>query len=98
MRTDRRNGGPGTEGRERAVIAALRLPSQRRWEVEESLDELEALALAAGASVVHRVVQERKLDVENIMQTWFLSRSDFQVPYSILEEKVRLAAAKDASR
>jgi GTP-binding protein HflX len=59
VRTDRRNGGPGTEGRERAVIAALRLPSQRRWEVEESLDELEALALAAGASVVHRVVQER---------------------------------------
>ena len=47
---------------------------------------------------IHRVVQERKLDVENIMQTWFLSRSDFQVPYSILEEKVRLAAAKDASR
>ncbi|HET9490454.1 MAG TPA: GTPase HflX [Methylomirabilota bacterium] len=59
MRTDRRNGGRGADGRERAVIAALRLPNQRRWEVEESLDELAALALAAGATVVHRVVQER---------------------------------------
>jgi GTP-binding protein HflX len=44
---------------ERAVIAALRRPSQRRWEVEESLDELAGLAAAAGASVVHRVLQER---------------------------------------
>jgi GTP-binding protein HflX len=45
--------------RERAVIAALRRPSQRRWEVEESLDELAGLAAAAGATVVHRVLQER---------------------------------------
>jgi GTP-binding protein HflX len=54
------NGGRSTAAvRERAVVAALRLPSQRRWEVEESLDELAALAVAAGASVVHRAVQER---------------------------------------
>jgi GTP-binding protein HflX len=45
--------------RERAVIGALRLPRQRRWEVEESLEELAGLAEAAGATVVHRVVQER---------------------------------------
>jgi GTPase len=45
--------------RERAIIAAVRLPAQRRWEVEESLDELGGLAAAAGASVVHRVLQER---------------------------------------
>src|SRR5438874_13686152 len=45
--------------KERAVITALRLPAQRRWEVEESLDELGGLAMAAGATVVHRVVQER---------------------------------------
>lgn len=45
--------------RERAVIAALRLPGERRWEVDESLDELAGLAAAAGATVVHRVVQER---------------------------------------
>jgi GTP-binding protein HflX len=45
--------------RERAVIGALRLPRQRRWEVEESLEELAGLAAAAGATVVHRVVQER---------------------------------------
>jgi len=41
------------------VIAALRLPSQRRWEVQESLEELGRLVEAAGAAVVHRVVQER---------------------------------------
>ena len=46
--------------RERAVIAALRRPRQSRAEVEESLDELEGLAAAAGATVVHRVTQERE--------------------------------------
>jgi GTP-binding protein HflX len=35
------------------------LPSQRRWEVEESLEELAGLTVAAGATVVQRVVQER---------------------------------------
>ncbi len=44
---------------ERAVIGAVRLPSQRRWEVNESLDELEGLVESAGATVVDRVVQER---------------------------------------
>ena len=29
------------------------------------------------------------------MQTWFLSESDHTVPYSVLEEKLRLAEAKD---
>jgi GTP-binding protein HflX len=41
------------------VIAAVRLPRQRRWDVEESLAELAGLVAAAGASVVHRVIQER---------------------------------------
>ena len=41
------------------MIGALRRPRQRRWEVEESLEELAGLAEAAGATVVHRVVQER---------------------------------------
>jgi GTP-binding protein HflX len=59
VKNGRRNGRPRSDGRERAVIAALRLPAQRRWEVEESLDELQALAVGAGASVVHRVLQER---------------------------------------
>lgn len=45
--------------RERAILAALRRPSQRRWEVEESLEELSGLATAAGATVVERIVQER---------------------------------------
>ena len=47
--------------RERAVVAALRLPKQRRWEVQESLEELASLAIAAGASVVHRAIQERNI-------------------------------------
>jgi GTP-binding protein HflX len=46
--------------RERAVIGAVRLPSQGRSEVQESLDELAGLVEAAGGSVVERVVQERK--------------------------------------
>jgi GTP-binding protein HflX len=46
-------------GPERAVIAAVRLPRQKRWEVEESLAELGGLAVAAGATVVDRVIQER---------------------------------------
>ena len=53
--------GHGTRrGPERAIIAALRLPRQRRWEVEESLEELAGLAVAAGATVELRVSQERE--------------------------------------
>ncbi len=61
MKNGRRNGSIEVTRalKERAVITALRLPAQRRWEVEESLDELGGLAMAAGATVVHRVVQER---------------------------------------
>ena len=51
--------GNGADGRERAVLAALRLPSARRGQVKESLDELAGLAVAAGAEVVERVIQER---------------------------------------
>jgi GTPase len=53
------NGHGTRRGPEKAVIAAVRLHKQRRWEVEESLEELAGLATAAGASVVHRVIQER---------------------------------------
>jgi len=49
----------GHRRRERAVIAALRLPSQRRWEMEESLEELAGLVHAAGGEVVERVTQDR---------------------------------------
>ena len=47
---------------------------------------------------IHRLVKERKLDVQHIMQTWFLQQSDHMVPYSALEEKVRLAEAKDSKK
>lgn len=47
-------------GPELAVVAAVRLPRQRRWEVEESLEELAGLAVAAGATVVQRVSQDRE--------------------------------------
>jgi GTP-binding protein HflX len=60
VRDGRGNGRTRADGKERAVIAALRLPAQRRWEVEESLDELASLAVGAGAAVVHRVLQERQ--------------------------------------
>jgi GTPase len=53
------NGHQVRRGPERAVIAAVRLPRQRRGDVEESLAELAGLVAAAGASVVHRVIQER---------------------------------------
>src|SRR5215813_2326972 len=46
--------------RERALLAALRLPRQRRFEVEESLDELGRLAESAGAEVVGRMTQDRE--------------------------------------
>jgi GTP-binding protein HflX len=46
--------------REKAVLAALRLPTQARAEVEESLDELGRLAESAGALVVGRTTQERR--------------------------------------
>jgi len=46
--------------REKAFLAALRLPTQRRVEVDESLDELGRLAESAGAEVVGRLTQERK--------------------------------------
>lgn len=53
-------GSTNGHGVERAIVAALRLPSQRRWQVEESLEELAGLARAAGAVVVERVSQERE--------------------------------------
>ena len=56
----RDNGHQVRRGPERAVIAAVRLPRQRRWEVNESLEELAGLAVAAGATVVQRVSQERE--------------------------------------
>ena len=46
--------------RERAMLAAVKRKSQRRADVEESLEELAGLATAAGATVGDRVVQERQ--------------------------------------
>jgi len=54
-----RNGHGPRDGRERAIIAALQRPLQRRWQVDESLEELAGLTAAAGATVVERLVQER---------------------------------------
>jgi GTP-binding protein HflX len=44
---------------ERALLAALHLPAQRRSEVRESLEELERLAETAGAQVVGALIQAR---------------------------------------
>jgi GTP-binding protein HflX len=55
----RENGHEVGRIRERAMLAALRRPKQPRADVEESLEELAGLAVAAGASVLDRVIQER---------------------------------------
>ncbi|MEK7316122.1 MAG: MBL fold metallo-hydrolase [Candidatus Eisenbacteria bacterium] len=47
---------------------------------------------------IHRVVRERKLGVQNIMQTWYLAQTDNLVPYSLLEEQVRLAEEQDSKK
>ncbi len=62
---ERRNGNRhgtdnGNAPRERAIIGAVRLPSERRWQVEESLEELAGLVTAAGGLVVERVLQDRE--------------------------------------
>jgi len=44
---------------DRAILVGLRLPKQKRWEVEESLEELGRLAESAGARVVASLLQER---------------------------------------
>jgi GTP-binding protein HflX len=44
---------------DRAILMGLRLPRQKRWEVEESMEELSRLAESAGAEVVASVIQER---------------------------------------
>jgi len=60
------SGGAGRGGhevgrvKERAILAALRRPKQQRVDVEDSLQELAGLAVAAGASVSERVIQERQ--------------------------------------
>ena len=46
--------------RERAMLAALKRPAQRRADVDESLEELAGLATAAGATVGNLVIQERQ--------------------------------------
>jgi GTP-binding protein HflX len=45
---------------DRAILSGLRLPRQKRWEVEESMEELSRLAESAGAEVLGNVVQERE--------------------------------------
>jgi GTP-binding protein HflX len=45
---------------ERAALVGLVLPNQRRGDADRSMDELAGLADAAGATVVMRVLQERR--------------------------------------
>ena len=47
---------------------------------------------------IDRVVRERGLDVQSIMQTWYLKQSDTTVRYSVLQEKVRLAEEKASKK
>jgi GTPase len=49
----------GSEPRERAALVGLALRRSKKLDAEHSLDELEALADAAGATVVMKMIQER---------------------------------------
>lgn len=49
-----------SDRRRRAFLVGVALPGQPAWEVDDHLDELEALADTAGAEVVGRAVQSRK--------------------------------------
>ena len=75
----------GRRGRETAVIGAVRLPAQQRWQVDESLDELAALVDAAGGVAVARVTQELRAPTP----AFFFGRGK-------VEEIGRLAAEHDA--
>ncbi len=46
--------------KEKSIIVGIKLPRDKRWRVEEHLDELALLADTAGAEIVHRVIQERE--------------------------------------
>ena len=45
---------------EKAILAGIVLPRDRRWEVEENLMELRQLATTSGVVVVDQVLQERQ--------------------------------------
>jgi GTP-binding protein HflX len=49
-----------SDRRRRALLVGVALPGQPAWEVDDHLDELEALADTAGAEVVGRALQSRK--------------------------------------
>jgi len=49
-----------SDRRRRAFLVGVALPGQPAWEVDDHLDELEALADTAGAEIVGRAVQSRK--------------------------------------
>ena len=49
----------GSEPRERAALVGLALRRSKKLDAEHSLDELEGLAEAAGATVVMKMIQER---------------------------------------
>jgi hypothetical protein len=77
------------------------LPSHKLIMTADQVHILRDAELRAANSrerAIHRVVKERKLDVENIMQTWYLEKSDHTVPYSVLKEKVRLAETKESKK
>jgi glyoxylase-like metal-dependent hydrolase (beta-lactamase superfamily II) len=47
---------------------------------------------------IHRVVTEKELEVQSIMQTWFLEDADSLVPYAALEEHVRTPKPQASSK
>ncbi|MBI3827723.1 MAG: GTPase HflX [Candidatus Rokubacteria bacterium] len=85
--------GNGWRGRERAIVGALRLPAARRWQVEESLEELSGLVAAAGGVVVERVMQERQAPSPSL---YFGRGKVAEIAEAASRQKARLFVCDDA--
>ena len=67
---------------ERAILVGVARPYTDRWEVEDHLDELAFLADTAGATVVEKVMQERK----QIDPTYFVGRGKVEALAEMVDE------------
>ena len=71
--------------RERAILVGLSRRGDKRWLLEDSMDELELLADTAGADVLERIIQER----DRIDSAYYIGRGK-------VEELAQMAKYMDA--
>lgn len=67
---------------EKALLVGVKLPETSVYEVEEHLDELERLCQTAGAEVIGRIIQERRL----IDPTFFIGKGKVHEIASFVEK------------